>query len=533
MRSLLRIGAALLALGLGAGAAAQDLRIDAQGVRRLDAAGRETDRLALRIKHGDRRALPDGRWTAVVADANSGELLWLEAGADARLRTLHRWRAPELDLGCLALYRDAQGLLQLFLLGDDGLSQHWLLDGPAPRLLRPLATPPQPQACAVRDAEARLYLSEEGVGLWRLAADAEREGRELLLAGAAGDAKTGPAALQDWLAAHPETPGDALPLIPPSAQTETMRGHGDAADDPAIWVHPRHGERSRILATNKKQGLLVYDLQGRQRQFLAVGRINNVDLRQGLRYGGGLLDLAVATQRDEAALVLFGVDRADGRVRELARLPTGLDDVYGVCTLRNAAGRLEAIVNDKDGRVRQFELLRESRGRWQAALRREFRLASQPEGCVVDEVSDQLFIGEEDRGVWRLRADARAPAEPQLAIGLGEALRADVEGLAVYRGQGEALLLLSSQGNDSYAFFELAPPHRWRGSFRIGINAQAGIDGASETDGLDITAAQLGGRYGEGLLVVQDGRKNLPRAPQNFKLVPASALRAVWSGVKP
>jgi len=33
--------------------------------------------------------------------------------------------------------------------------------------------------------------------------------------------------------------------------------------------------------------------------------------------------------------------------------------------------------------------------------------------------------------------------------------------------------------------------------------------------------------------VVQDGRKNLPRAPQNFKLVPASALRAVWSGVKP
>lgn len=51
--------------------------------------------------------------------------------------------------------------------------------------------------------------------------------------------------------------------------------------------------------------------EGRERQFLAVGRINNVDLRRGLRYGGAPLDLAVATQRDEAGLVLFEI-RPDG-----------------------------------------------------------------------------------------------------------------------------------------------------------------------------------------------------------------------------
>jgi myo-inositol-hexaphosphate 3-phosphohydrolase len=34
------------------------------------------------------------------------------------------------------------------------------------------------------------------------------------------------------------------------------------------------------------------------------------------------------------------------------------------------------------------------------------------------------------------------------------------------------------------------------------------------TDGLEVTAADLGGPYRDGLLVVQDGRNNLPRAPQ-------------------
>ncbi|MBN8506255.1 MAG: phytase [Burkholderiales bacterium] len=502
-----------LLLALSGALTAQPFVMDGKGLQLRAGDGRELDRLPLRAKRWDQRGDQ-----ALLADANSGELLWVEAVGE-RLRIKRRWQPEGLEIECLALYRDAQGLLQALLLGDDGRSQHWLLDGPAPRLIRPWATPPKPQACAVRDAEAQLYVAEEGVGLWQIDADAEREGRRLLQVDPAADAKT----LSAWLAAHPVQAAAALPLLPPSAQTAPVSGYGDAADDPAIWVHPRQPARSLILGTNKKQGLLVYDLQGRQRQFLAVGRVNNVDLRQDLRYGGQRLDLAVATQRDESALVLFGIARDSGRVRELARLPTGLEDVYGVCSLRNDAGRLEVLVNDKDGRVRQFEILRDPSG-WQAVLRREFRLPSQPEGCVVDEASGQLFIGEEDAGIWRVAAAANAPATPERAIALSEQLHADVEGLAVYRRGGEALLVVSSQGNDSYALYDLAPPHRPRGSFRIGINAAAGIDGASETDGLEVTSANLGGPYRDGLLVVQDGRNNLPRSPQNFKLLPWSAV---------
>jgi 3-phytase len=51
------------------------------------------------------------------------------------------------------------------------------------------------------------------------------------------------------------------------------------------------------------------------------------------------------------------------------------------------------------------------------------------------------------------------------------------------------------------------------------MNPAAGIDGASETDGLDLTSANLGGRFTQGMLVVQDGYKRLPDGAQNFKYV--------------
>ena len=74
------------------------------------------------------------------------------------------------------------------------------------------------------------------------------------------------------------------------------------------------------------------------------------------------------------------------------------------------------------------------------------------------------------------------------------------------------------------------PPFAQRGTFAIGTNAALGIDGVSETDGLDVSAANLGGPYADGLLVVQDGHKRLPQGPQNFKLVPWAAVEKAVLG---
>ena len=48
--------------------------------------------------------------------------------------------------------------------------------------------------------------------------------------------------------------------------------------------------------------------------------------------------------------------------------------------------------------------------------------------------------------------------------------------------------------------------------------------GASETDGLDVTSAHLGGIWNTGMLVVQDGRKRMPEDRQNYKYLPWTAV---------
>jgi 3-phytase len=62
------------------------------------------------------------------------------------------------------------------------------------------------------------------------------------------------------------------------------------------------------------------------------------------------------------------------------------------------------------------------------------------------------------------------------------------------------------------------------GSFAVSLNAALGIDGVSQTDGLDVTSANLGGPWSQGMLVVQDGRKRMPEGRQNYKYLPWSLV---------
>ena len=87
--------------------------------------------------------------------------------------------------------------------------------------------------------------------------------------------------------------------------------------------------------------------------------------------------------------------------------------------------------------------------------------------------------------------------------------------MTLYNGASGQLLVVSSQGDNSFAVYETASGE-YRFSFNV-IDSEV-IDGASETDGIDITATALPG-YPMGLLVVQDGRNVMPAENQNYKLV--------------
>ena len=497
-----------------------DLTLDKQGLHLRAAGGAEIAGIALRGRHLDYR-----EGTALVVDANTERAMAITvdvaAGTLATQAVLEDAAvAPEAS----CLYRDGQGLLHAFLVGKDGQAEQWLLHG-RPRLVRKLALPPHSEQCLVHDASASLVVAEKGLGAWAYNADAEAPpSRRALSMGAAYSLAPAPGGvallgrdgkMRRTIALQRDVPPAVIVL--PQVQTESMPRMGDAADDPAIWVDRQRPGQGRVLGTNKKQGLHVYDLQGRQLQMLESGRLNNVDLRQGVMLDGQAYDLAAATQRDENSLVLYRID-SDGAVAEAARFPTPLERIYGICLYQPAGGGLEAFVNDKDGSYLQYRISRQD-GAFTASLVRRFKLASQPEGCVADDRNGRLFAGEEKRGVWSIDASASVKAEPKMILPVGGPLRADVEGMALYHGANAGYLVVSSQGSNSYVVADATPPHRVRGSFRIGMNPEAGIDGASETDGLDLTSANLGGRFSRGMLVVQDGYKRLPDGAQNFKYV--------------
>lgn len=495
----------------------------------------------------------------------------------------------------LCLYRDSAANLFVFLVGEEGKGEQWLVGNGAtllsePRRVRGLPLPPSAQFCQVDDATQQLVVNEENVGWWAYPAHPEAavkrtpvallndSGREAgamaLVPGGmvALDPKTAQLHLfqqtgerwveqsslalpglkepeqltvngQQLLVRDDDTgrlyqarlnwnakPVPADPVLPEVAalrQTDPVGRQGDAADDPAIWIHPEQPARSRVLGTNKKQGLLAYDLDGKLLQELAVGRLNNVDVRPNFKLGQQTVDLAVASNRDHNSLSLFSIDRQSGELREAGEVPTPLKEIYGICLYQPASGEIYAIANGKDGTFLQYRLSAPA-GRVQGELVRQFKVDSQPEGCVADDQRQRLFIGEEDVGVWAVDARADQPATLTSVIKVGPQLHADVEGLALYQSDKRDYLVISSQGNDSYLVLDAEPPFASHGAFRVGLNAAAGIDGASETDGLEVTAINLGGPWSHGMLVVQDGRKRMPEQTQNFKFVPwAEVTRAL------
>lgn len=309
------------------------------------------------------------------------------------------------------------------------------------------------------------------------------------------------------------------------AETPAMLTAGDAADDPAIWVNESAPQNSLIFGTNKKQGLHVYDLAGNQVQQLLVGRVNNVDVRNGFTLQGQPMDVAAASHRDNNSIALFAIQPESGKLSVQAEIQTNLDDVYGLC-MGSQAQDIFVFINDQDGRYQQYKLVDSSTG-WSGELVREFKVATQPEGCVSYDEKGILFVGEEDHGIWTLDLTDRNASLQEIATVNGKTLVDDIEGLDLYLNDSKPLLVVSSQGNDSYVLMDALPPYAIQGRFKVVADANAGIDGASETDGLAVTSAPLGKGLEQGLMVVQDGRNVMPAEFQNFKLIRfADALKS-------
>ena len=380
-----------------------------------------------------------------------------------------------------------------------------------------------------------------------------------------------------------ETIPAALPVV------ETPQALDDAeadsplrgdSDDPAIWVHPSAPAKSLVIATQKDGGLVVFDLKGQVRQVIAPEtyggfRYNNVDLIYDFDLGKERADIAVVSDRENDTLAVYRIDprrlvlediTAPGMPTSIFRVDDGDHTAYGLATYTSPIdGKSYAFVTQAGGNlVAQLQLLPQIGGRVAARVVRLLRLPvptgdpedSQAEGMVVDRELGVLFVAmEEEVGIVKFSAEPSGGDGFELVASVDEDyLKPDIEGLTIYYGADQTgYLLVSSQGDSTFAVLDRVAPHAYLGSFVIGDNrlgraaGQEGdvrvddqarrkaprpalIDQVNESDGADVINVPLGRAFPYGLLVVQDGANDpqvvvqddeeLENISTNFKLVP-------------
>ena len=329
--------------------------------------------------------------------------------------------------------------------------------------------------------------------------------------------------------AKPEAASTLPANLPPPAtalavnatiETAPVPSIGDAADDPAIWVNPKNPSQSAIVGTDKRGGIAVYALDGKQIQYLPDGLMNNVDIRTGFSLGGQEMVLVATNNRKDNSIALYRLNPSTRMLENVVARKIVTVATYGSCLYRSQkSGKVYFFVTSKTGEVEQWELFDNGGGKVDAKNVRRFKLETQIEGCVADDELGHLYIGEETVGIWKYGAEPDA-GESRVQVdktGPEGHLVADVEGLAIAYGKdGTGYLIVSSQGNNSYVVYKREQSNAYVKTFTI--TTGNGIDGTEDTDGIDVTMANLGPAFPQGVFVAQDGFND--KGNQNFKLVP-------------
>jgi 3-phytase len=336
----------------------------------------------------------------------------------------------------------------------------------------------------------------------------------------------------------------AVPLV----ETIDMLGSGDIADDTALWLHPTDRSKSIILGSNKDGGSYggIYGLGLDGQRWDSTGswgatnwfgqgkKLNEVDLSYSFQAGPERWDIVAAANRTDDRVDFFRVttDLAGdfSGLASIGNFSTSLlggDNPYGLTLFHSSSlDKHYAIASSKDGSVAQWELgygAGSVTGTkvWEAQVS-----SSEVEGMVPDDVNEVIYISGENTSLYRYKTsggviqDAGRVTVDSVS---GPHLTADIEGLTLYYGSdGSGYLIASSQGSNQFAVYDrqyvegAANPHLF--NFTVDENSGAGIDGVSDTDGIDVTNANLGGQFSSGVFFAHDNN-NSGHPISNIKLV--------------
>ncbi len=306
---------------------------------------------------------------------------------------------------------------------------------------------------------------------------------------------------------------------------------GNDPDDPAIWIHPTDPERSLILGTNKVRAphgaLVVFGLDGKARQTLdGINRPNNVDVEYGLNLGGTLVDIAVLTERHESRLRVFSISPEDSKLSDVSSQSglsvfTGQQGDNGApmgigLYRRPRDGTVYAVVGRKNGPHRgylwQYRLEDDGSGRVKATIVREFGKFSgsgEIEAIAVDDGLGYVYYADEGDGIHKWHADPDHPEAAGELAHFGQLdFAGDREGIGVYAlddGTGYILCADQIDGASEYHIYrregQEGNPHDHSQLLKA-IREQT-----DSTDGIDVTSANLGLNFPNGILVAMNSRE--------------------------
>ena len=319
-----------------------------------------------------------------------------------------------------------------------------------------------------------------------------------------------------WLAACDPGPAPVAPdAIKPRVTTEPTRHD---TDDPALWI-PSDRSRTLVLGTDKDTdgALYAYDLDGRIVQRVGgLKRPNNVDVVQGFMLGGKPTDLAVLTERELNRLRVFTLPALEpvdaGNLTVFGGDPNR--GPMGVALYRRPKdGAVFAIVGGKsgpaDGYLAQYRLTDDGQGRVGMSLVRMFGRYSgkkEIEAIAVDAELGYIYYSDESFGVRKYAADPDAPdAGKELATIGTTGYAGDHEGISIYKlNDGTGYLLVSDQQANRFRIYrregEPGRPHEHVLLRTVPVSA-------IESDGSEVTSANLGPKFPNGLFVAMSNGK--------------------------
>ncbi len=325
------------------------------------------------------------------------------------------------------------------------------------------------------------------------------------------------------------------------------------SDDAAYYHHRPNPNDSEILAVSKCDetpscgGLYVYDLTGTEKQRLDVGKLNNIDT--SIIAGE---TIAFASNREDLGVSVF--NRRSGSWQHQGSLAT-LDEQnrvyepYGLCSYQN-----QVAVSSKQGKIYLYRYDGENLDLTQTIdlaevaapydnfikdvviktataknkthkLQKYLKQRFVAEGCVFHQKTGDLYIAQENLGVWRYRTEGITlikQIQGPYAAPENQTFTNDVEGIAIYTRQGRDYLVLSSQGISKILFFEM-DQYQLVASNSFYLND---FDPVTETDGV-LAVSASSDLYPEGFLVLHDDENQNndgTLSPANYKIISMSKL---------